>query len=249
MTDHIASILGASAPNQVRTQKPRTQGITILLDKGLGVHQIDDIGSVSGAHCDFAKIAWGSLLITGGLSKKLEAYRKHGIHPKIGGTLFEYCHANGKVDELLALVRDLQIHVEISDGVITLPRAEKLKCIERFAAHVSVFSEVGGKLSPQNLDFVAAIQEELEAGAQKIVVEGREIGPVGQEIREDLVAQLVEAIPPEKMVFEALERKQQVFFIRLLGPNVNLGNILPKDLMTVECFRRGLKEHTFKTQP
>ena len=240
----IQSILGSSE----RTSKPRTSGITILLDKGLGPNEIDDIGSVSGAHCDYAKIAWGSLLVTGALERKIEAYTKHGIKPKIGGTLFEYAHSKGRVEELLALVRDLKIHMEISDGVIALERAEKLKLIERFAAHVSVFSEVGGKLAPHDLDFVAAINEELSAGAQKIVVEGREIGPVGKPIREDLVDQLLQAIPAENMVFEALERKQQVFFIRKVGPNVNLGNILPIDLMTVECFRRGLKEHTFKIE-
>ncbi len=245
MMDIVNSLLGPSS----RTEKPRGHGITILLDKGLGPNAIDDIGTVCGAHCDYAKIAWGSLLISGGLDAKIAAYRRHGIEPKIGGTLFEYAYANGKVEDLLALVQELKIHVEISDGVIKLPRRERLDLISRFAARVNVFSELGGKLSAHDLDFVAAAKEDLAAGAKKVVIEGREVGPVGQPIRTDLVDRLLDALPAQDMVFESLERPQQVFFIKRVGANVNLGNILPKDLMTVECFRRGLKEHTFLDKP
>lgn len=227
-----------------RSDKPRDRGLTMMLDKGLGVRAIADLGETAGAHCDLAKIAWGSSLITGNLEAKLKAYRSAGIEPMFGGTLFEYCHMHGKAEELLDFCREHRIHIEISDGVIELPRDEKLRWIESFAAAGSVYSEVGGKISPKGLDWEKAIREELDAGASKVVVEGREIGPVGKEIRTDLIDLLTERFPVETLFFEALERYQQVWLIKRLGPDVNLGNILPKDILTLESFRRGLKEHT-----
>src|SRR5690606_13229044 len=123
-------------------------------------------------------------------------------------------------------------------------RREKLAWIERFAAHVGVFSEIGRKREQSSRAWAKEIEEEVAAGAAKIVIEGREIGPVGQEIREDLVDELLSAHDPELLIFEALERYQQVWLIGRIGPNVNLANIRPADLLTLECFRRGLKEHT-----
>lgn len=215
-----------------------------MLDKGLGVQQIRDLAGVAGAHWDYAKIAWGSALITGNLDDKLETYRSEGIAPLCGGTLFEYCHLRGRADELLAVCRERKLHVEISDGVVEMTRAEKLGWIEKFAANGEVFSEVGAKGAPQDLDWEEQIRTELAAGATRVVLEGRQIGPVGGEVREDLVERLVDSFPPELLVFESLERFQQVWLIKHLGPNVNLANILPKDLLTLESFRLGLKEHT-----
>lgn len=227
-----------------RTTKPRQSGLTIILDKGLGVRAVEDLGEVAGAHCDFAKIAWGSALITGRLEDKIAAYRRFDIEPLIGGTLFEYCYLRGRVDQLLEICGRHQLHVEISDGVIDLARDEKLRWIEKFAKHGQVFSEVGGKIAPHDLSWAPAVSEELEAGASLVVIEGRELGPVGKEIRTELVDALLESLPAEKLVFEALERYQQVWLIKRVGPNVNLGNILARDLLTLESFRLGLKEHT-----
>lgn len=219
----------------------------MMLDKGLGTNAVADLGQVSGAHIDFAKIAWGSSLITGGLEDKLAAYRSAGIEPMFGGTLFEYCYLHGRADDLLSWCREHKVHIEISDGVIELDRAEKLQWIEKFATGGGVFSEVGGKIEPKKgLSWDDAIREELDAGSSKIVIEGREIGPVGKEIRTDLIDQLVSSFDASLLIFEALERYQQVYLIKHLGPNVNLGNILPKDCLTLESFRRGLKEHTLK---
>lgn len=240
MTSPLAKLL---RPNG-RTDKPRDRGLTMILDKGMGVRAIEDLGEVAGAHCDLAKIAWGSSLITANLEAKIEAYRRAGIEPMFGGTLFEYCYLHDAIDGLLGFCREQRIHIEISDGCIELPRAEKLRWIEAFAAGGQVFSEVGGKISPKGLDWEKAVREELDAGASKVVVEGREIGPVDKEIREDLVDLLTETFGPEMLIFEALERYQQVWLIKHVGPDVNLGNILAKDLLTLESFRRGLKEHT-----
>ena len=228
-----------------RTEKPRRHGLTIMIDKGqMGVRVIDDFAELAGRYCDYAKIAWGSALITNNLDEKLAAYRKHKVTPMIGGTLFEYCYLRGKVPQLLDFAKHYQLHIEISDGVIQMPRKDKLKWLEHFGKHVEVFSEIGGKIDRQNHDWAQVIREELAAGAHKIVVEGREIGPVGQDIRTEFVDEVVAATPLENLVFEAFERKQQVWMIKRFGPNVNLANIPPTDLLTLESFRLGLKEHT-----
>ena len=229
----------------VRTEKPRHSGITVMIDKGqMGPHTIDDFAFQAADHCDYAKIGWGSALITGNLIEKLECYRKHNIQPMLGGTLFEFAYLRDRVPQLIELVRELKVHIEISDGVIELPRADKLKWIEEFAKHTEVFSEVGGKINRQSHNWKTVIKEELKAGSKMVVIEGREIGPLGQDIRSEFVDAVLEAAPAEQLVFEAFERKQQVWLIKKLGPNVNLGNIPPTDLLTLESFRRGLKEHT-----
>jgi phosphosulfolactate synthase len=228
-----------------RTEKPRTFGLTIMIDKGqMGIQAISDFVGINGPHCDYAKIAWGSSLITGNLDEKLAAYRQAQITPMVGGTLFEYAYLRNKLSELLDFVCDRKLHIEVSDGVIDIPRRDKLHWIERFAKHVEVFSEIGGKISRQNHDWKQAIAEELSAGTQKVVVEGREIGPVGQDIRSHFVDTVLESTDQKNLIFEAFERKQQIYFIKRLGPNVNLGNIPPTDLLTLESFRLGLKEHT-----
>jgi phosphosulfolactate synthase len=228
-----------------RTAKPREFGITMLLDRGeVGPNAILDLGAVGGAYADYAKIAWASALITGALEEKIDAYRRIGVTPTIGGTLFEYAYLRKKVPALLEAVKALKVHVEISDGVVELPRAEKLHWIEQFSKHVDVFSEVGGKLARQDHDWKAIIGEELSAGSHKIVIEGREIGPVGGDLRTDFVQMICDCADPKDLVFEALERKQQWSLIKLLGPNVNLGNIPVAEVMTVESYRLGLKDRT-----
>jgi phosphosulfolactate synthase len=239
-----AKVNGVLLQSVGRTHKPRTDGITVVLDTGLGPHRIADLASVAGEHVDYAKIAWGSALITCDLEDKLRKYRAHGITPLLGGTLFEYAFVWGKVDELLDFVREVDCPIEISDGVVEVPRRDKLASIERFARHVPVFSELGGKPQSQALDWKTSLHEELSAGSIHVVIEGREIGPVGKEIRADLIDRILGWVEPARVVFEALERYQQVWLIRHVGPNVNLGNIRADDLLTVESFRRGLKEHT-----
>jgi len=231
-------------PDVGRTRKPRSEGITVVIDTGYGPNRIDDLASVIGEFCDSVKIAWASALVTGELEEKLARYRRHGIEPLLGGSLFEFAYLWGKLDQLVPLVRETRCAIEISDGVVTIPRRDKLRWIETFAAHTTVFSEVGGKLSSHDLDWPVAIREELSAGARYVVVEGREIGPVGREIRTDLIDQIIGATEPSRIVFEALERYQQSWLVLRFGPNVNLGNIRADDVLVLECFRQGLKEQT-----
>jgi phosphosulfolactate synthase len=233
-----------------RTTKPRAYGLTIGLDTGLGVRRAADLVETCGAHLDFVKIAWGSSLITGNLDAKLEVYRNGGVSPMLGGTLFEYAFLHGKLDELHALVRETKFHIEVSDGSIDIPSADKLKWIERFAAVTEVWSEIGGKITLQVKDWGEVLRQEFAAGAKMVVVEGRQVGPVGQPIREHFVDELIGlAGGHERLIWEALERTQQLFFLKKLGPNVNLANIKTDDVLTLESFRRGLKEHTLLTWP
>jgi phosphosulfolactate synthase len=230
-----------------RTAKPRSFGITMLLDRGeMGPATLRDLLSVVGDHADYAKLAWASSLIMakGTVEAKLEVYRAANIMPLFGGTLFEYAYLKGHLDTLFGYVRDHDICIEISDGIVEIPRPEKLKWIEKLAKHVRVFSEVGGKLAAKQLDWKSAIAEELSAGAVKVVIEGREIGPAGGETSTTFVDMICTAAEPELLVFEALERKQQVALIQHLGPNVNLGNIPVDQTMAVECYRLGLKDRT-----
>jgi phosphosulfolactate synthase len=233
-----------------RTVKPRPYGLTIALDTGLGSRRAADLVEACGDHLDFVKIAWGSSLITGDLEAKLDIYRKGGVAPLLGGTLFEYAFLHGKLEELLALVRATRLHIEVSDGSIDIPAADKLKWIERFSAVTEVWSEIGGKIELHVRDWGAVLRAEQSAGAKMIVVEGRQVGPVGQPIREHFVDELLElAGGHHKLIWEALERTQQLFFLKKLGPNVNLANIKTDDVLTLESFRRGLKEHTLLTWP
>lgn len=231
-----------------RNTKPRTYGLTIALDVGLGPRAAADLVEMSGAHVDFVKIAWGSSLIAGNLDAKLDVYRRGGVAPLLGGTLFEYAFLHGKLEELLALVRATKLHIEVSDGSIDIPTADKLKWIERFGAVTEVWSEIGGKIALHVKDWGEVLRQELGAGAKMIVVEGRQVGPVGQPIREGFVDELIGlAGGHHRLVWEALERTQQLFFLKKLGPNVNLANIRTEDVLTLESFRRGLKEHTLMT--
>lgn len=233
-----------------RTTKPRRFGLTIALDTGLGTARAADLVEASGAHLDYVKIAWGSSLITGNVQAKIELYRRAGVVPLLGGTLFEYAYLHGKLEQLLALVRETKLHIEVSDGSIDIPEADKLRWIEKFAAVTGVWSEIGGKINLHVKDWGAVLKQEFAAGASMIVVEGRQVGPVGQPIREHFVDEIVElAGGHEKLIWEALERPQQIFFLKKLGRNCNLANIKTDDVLTLESFRRGLKEHTLTMWP
>lgn len=244
LTNAVRALQASGTEGHNRTSKPRSNGISLVLDTGLGINAIRDYAAVNGDAWDFAKIAWGSALITANLVEKIELYRELGIEPLLGGTLFEYMSLRGKLDDLLAFVKGTGLHVEVSDGVISLSEKQKLEWISRLAQHATVYSEVGGKTASHDLKWDKAIQAQKDAGASRVVIEGREVGPVGKDIREDLVDFICSKHDPSTLLFESLERPQQVWFIKKLGPNVNLGNIRPWDLATLEAFRRGLKEHT-----
>jgi len=236
-----------------RSAKPRQQGITHVLDRGLSLAEVDGLVEVAGDFVDLVKLGWGTALATGNLQPKLERYREHGLPVVLGGTLTELAIAQDRLDRLVEWLHELRLeHIEISDGTITLAHEHKLELIERLANEFVVLSEVGSKddtriMAPYR--WVELIQKELAAGAWKVIAEARESGNVGifrhdGEVRMGLIDEIVHAIPHEQILFEAPRKDQQVWFVRRFGPEVNLGNIPPEDVLSLETIRLGLRSDT-----
>jgi phosphosulfolactate synthase len=236
-----------------RTAKPRSEGITHVLDRGLSVADVDGLVEVAGEYIDFVKLGWGTAVATGNLEPKLARYKEHGIPAMFGGTLTELAIAQNRLDRFVASLHELGIeHIELSDGTLNIESERKLELIGRLAEEFTVLSEVGSKddtriMAPYR--WVEHIQSELEAGAWKVIAEGREGGNVGifrhdGEVRQGLVDEILHAIPADKIVFDAPRKDQQVWFVRRLGPDVNLGNITPEDVLSLETIRVGLRSDT-----
>ncbi len=236
-----------------RTPKPRQQGITHVLDRGLSVAEIDGLMEVAGEYIDLVKLGWGTSVATGNLEAKLDRYRRHGVPVMFGGTLTELAIAQNRLDRLVARMHDLQLeYVELSDGTINIEHERKLELISRLAEEFIVLSEVGSKDNTRIMApfrWVEQIQSELAAGAWKVIAEARESGTVGifrhdGEVRMGLIDEIVHAIAPEQILFEAPRKDQQVWFVRRFGPDVNLGNITPEDVLSLETIRVGLRSDT-----
>jgi phosphosulfolactate synthase len=236
-----------------RAAKPRQQGLTHVLDRGLSVAEVDGLAEVAGEYIDIVKLGWGTSVATGNLEAKLERYRELGMTPMFGGTLTELAIAQDRLDTLVTWMHDLGLeHIEVSDGTITLEHERKVELIQRLAEEFTVLSEVGSKDNTRIMApfrWVEQIQAELDAGAWKVIAEARESGSVGifrhdGEVRMGLIDEIVHAIPQEKIVFEAPRRDQQVWFVRRFGPDVNLGNIIPEEVLSLETIRVGLRSDT-----
>jgi phosphosulfolactate synthase len=236
-----------------RSAKPREQGITHVLDRGLSVSEVDGMIEVAGDFVDLVKLGWGTAVATGNLQPKLDRYREHGIPVVLGGTLTELAIAQGRLDRMIAWVHELGIgHLEISDGTITMEHERKLALIERLAQEFVVLSEVGSKDDTRIMApfrWVEQIEAELAAGAWKVIAEARESGTVGifrhdGEVRMGLIDEIAHAVSPDKILFEAPRKDQQVWFVRRFGPDVNLGNIAPQEVLSLETIRLGLRSDT-----
>ena len=236
-----------------RSNKPREQGITHVLDRGLSVAEAEGMIEVAGRFVDFVKLGWGTALATGNLEAKLDRYRAHGIPVVLGGTLTEIAISQSRLEGLVDYVKGLGLaHVEISDGTIELDHDDKLALIERLAKEFVVFSEVGSKddakiMAPYR--WVEQIESELAAGAWKVIAEARETGNAGifrgdGEVRMGLIDEIAHEVDPARLIFEAPRKEQQVWFIERFGPEVNLGNIAPADVLSLETLRRGLRSDT-----
>jgi phosphosulfolactate synthase len=236
-----------------RATKPRQHGITHVLDRGLSVAEIDGLVEVAGEYIDLVKLGWGTAVATRNLQAKLERYREHGIPVMFGGTLTELAIAQNRLDALVAWLHELGLeHIEVSDGTITIEHERKLELVQRLAQEFTVLSEVGSKDDTRIMApfrWVEQIESELGAGAWKVIAEARESGSVGifrhdGEVRMGLIDEIVHAIPPENILFEAPRKDQQVWFIRRFGPDVNLGNIVPEEVLSLETMRVGLRSDT-----
>jgi phosphosulfolactate synthase len=239
-----------------RSAKPRQQGLTHVLDRGLALADVDGMVEVAGDSIDIVKLGWGTALRTENLAQKLERYRGHGLPVVLGGTLTELAIAQDRLDRLIEWIGELGLeYIEVSDGTITIPHDQKLELIERLSQSFTVLSEVGSKddtriMAPYR--WVELIQKELAAGAWKVIAEARESGNVGifrhdGEVRMGLIDEIVHGVPPEQILFEAPRKDQQVWFVRRFGANVNLGNIFPDDVLSLETIRLGLRSDTALT--
>jgi phosphosulfolactate synthase len=236
-----------------RAGKPRERGLTHVLDRGLSLAQVDGMVEVAGDAVDLVKLGWGTALVTQNLDAKLARYREHGIPVVLGGTLTELAIAQDRVDGLVAWLHELGLrHVEISDGTIELPHARKLALIERLARDFTVLSEVGSKDDRRIMApyvWVQQIEAELAAGAWKVIAEARETGTAGiyradGEVRMGLIDEIAHAVHPDRLLFEAPRKEQQVWFLRRFGNAVNLGNVAPDDALSLETLRLGLRSDT-----
>lgn len=240
-----------------RSQKPRTVGLTMAMDKGLSLRQAEDFMSVNAAMVDLVKLGWSTSFVTPHLSEKLALYRKAGMSVYFGGTLFEVFAIRGAFEDYLRLLDQFEMtHVEVSDGSMDMPHKDKLKYIQRLkASGRTVLSEVGSKDAEKVLAphvWAQYLKRELDAGSTWVITESRESGNVGMfratgEVRSGLVDRILHDVPQEKVIFEAPKKEQQVWFIHLLGPNVNLGNIAPEEVVGLETLRLGLRGDTFHT--
>ena len=237
-----------------RSAKPREHGITHVLDRGLSLADIDGLVEVAGDSIDLVKLGWGTALVSANLAAKLERYRAHQIPIVLGGSLTELAIAQGRLDELVAWVKQLGlVHFEISDGTIALEHDRKLELISQLANDFTVLSEVGSKddtgaITPPYL-WVEQMRKELEAGAWKVIAEGRESGTAGifrpnGEVREGLIDEIVHDIDPRSILFDAPRKDQQVWFVRRFGTDVNLGNVPAGEVLALETLRLGLRSDT-----
>jgi phosphosulfolactate synthase len=238
-----------------RPGKPRSDGLTHVIDKGLNLRDIEGLFDTAGQFVDIVKLGWGTSYVTNNLEKKIALYRSFETPVVCGGTLFEAVYARGRLDEFREwLVEHRFSHVEISDGTLDIPRDRKLELIADFARDFTVLSEVGSKdaetvFAPYQ--WVEWIKEELEAGAWKVITEGREGGTAGiyrptGEMRTGLVDEIVHEIAVSDLIFEAPTKGSQAWFVKQFGPNVNLGNIPPDEVIPLETLRLGLRGDTLK---
>jgi len=237
-----------------RTKQPRQHGLTMVMDKGLSLRDAENFISVGAPHTDIVKLGFGTSFVTPNLRAKIELYQQHNIPVYFGGTLFEAFVIRNQFDDYIAMCKDYKIDViEVSDGSIEIPHTEKCGYIEKIAKFAKVFSEVGSKDAAHIIPpykWIELMSAELSAGASYVIAEAREAGNVGiyrgsGEVREGLVQEILTKIPAEKILWEAPQKAQQLYFLELIGCNVNLGNIAPSEIIPLEAMRIGLRGDTF----
>lgn len=237
-----------------RKSKPRNQGITMVMDKGLSIEEARNFMSVAHPHVDVVKLGFGTAYVTPNLKEKLEVYRSFDIPVYFGGTLFEAFLIRNQFEDYIDICKEFGVgYMEVSDGSINIPHAEKCGYIEKLTKYGIVLSEVGSKDAAHIIPpykWIELMKAELEAGSTYVIAEAREAGNVGiyrgtGEVREGLVQEILTQIPEEKIIWEAPQKAQQLYFLELVGCNVNLGNIAPTEVIPLEAMRIGLRGDTF----
>jgi phosphosulfolactate synthase len=236
-----------------RPAKPRSRGITHVLDGGLTPEEIRAFLGQSAHLVDIVKVGWGIGYIDPALSTKVSMCAEHGCPVSLGGTLLEVAAMQDCVDELRDWALGVGLtHVEVSDGLRALSASRKQALIRELAADFVVLAETGakeGNYPPTPADWGEEMARDLEAGASWVIAEGRESGTVGlyradHGVREDLVSAILGLIPQDKVIFEAPAKSQQAWFVRQLGADVNIGNVAPACVLSLETLRLGLRADT-----
>lgn len=237
-----------------RDKKPRASGLTMMMDKGLSVREAENFCEAAAEYTDIVKFGFGTALITKNLKEKINIYKQAGIRPYFGGTLFEIFQVRGKFDEFRKFISGFDLDLaEISDGSMNLPHEEKLRIIQTLSKDMTVLSEVGYKVAgvviPDDV-WVEMMKTELEVGAWKVIAEARESGNIGiykpdGSANLDLISDILKTINRDDVLWEAPNKNQQAYFIKLLGANVNLGNIATNEVISLETLRLGLRGDTF----
>ena len=238
-----------------RTKAPRKHGLTMVMDKGMGIQDVKNFLSVAAPYVDLVKLGFGTAYVTANLKEKLKVYNDNNIPVYFGGTLFEAYLVRNQLDDYIEVAREYGLkYAEVSDGSISIVHSEKCKHIEKLVKEgFTVLSEVGSKDATNIMPpykWIEQMGAELEAGASYVIAEAREAGNVGLyrdsgEVRQGLVNEILTRIPAEKILWEAPQKAQQVYFLQLLGCNVNLGNIAPAEMLPLEAMRIGLRGDTF----
>jgi phosphosulfolactate synthase len=237
-----------------RPIKPRNSGLTMVMDKGLSIREAEDFMSVGSEYTDYVKLGFGTSLITPGFEKKIKIYKKAGVIPYFGGTLFEAFIIRDMFTGFIEFLDKYEIDlVEVSDGSYDIEPARKLEYIGRLSERGTVISEVGSKkknvvYSPDQ--WVAMMAAELKAGSVKVIAEARESGTSGiynedGSINNLIICAIADNVKLENVIWEAPMKSQQSWFIKNFGANVNLGNIAPNEIISLETLRLGLRGDTF----
>jgi len=237
-----------------RTVKPRQNGLTMMMDKGLSLAEAENFIESSAEFTDLVKFGFGTALISKKLEEKIKIYREAGLRPYFGGTLFELFVVRDMFDDYRRMLSCYNIDLaEVSDGSMLMDHDEKLKYISQLSKQVTVISEVGSKIAGviiPDQKWVSMMKAELEAGSWKVIAEARESGTIGIYNKDglakaDLIDLIIGEVNKDDVLWEAPVKNQQVWFIKLLGSNVNLGNIASNEVVALESLRLGLRGDTF----
>lgn len=237
-----------------RSTKPRKAGVNMVMDKGLSLREAENLIERSGNLVDLLKLGFGTAIVTTNLKEKVKRYQENDLKVYFGGTLFEAFYVRGMLDDYLKLVDEFGLDtLEISDGSIVIDPDDKCELIHRLSKNFTVLSEVGSKeegilISPQK--WIKMMRTELDAGSWKVIAEARESGTVGiyrpnGTAHVMLINKILSKVDGDDILWEAPKKAQQVWFIKQMGAEVNLGNIAPDDVIPLECLRLGLRGDTF----
>jgi len=237
-----------------RVEKPRNHGLTMVMDKGLSLSEASNMVDSSADYIDFVKFGFGTSLVTPQLKEKIKLYKKSGLRPYLGGTLFELFIIRDMYGDFVKFIDELELDlVEVSDGSMEMNHGVKCDYISRLAKKYTVISEVGSKQADVHIPddkWVAMMKTEIEAGSWKVIAEARESGNIGiynqdHSANVKLIDDIIEHIKIENVIWEAPLKSQQAWFIKQLGANVNLGNIATNEALALETLRLGLRGDTF----